>query len=159
MNVTDNLVIFWNTPEGQYETDGIYLYGLMPPNPGRYRLGSVTAPWKPVSVQCKESNIESKRGPVLVVTIKFDTMPNAMHWYTNLESALTSLLDIGAIVAWAGGEDCTWSPDVLDPKSGAGNVLAAKSTSTGFLCNANINEPIKFLDDSQLAALWSFVEM
>lgn len=120
---------------------------------------AISAAWKPVSVKCQVSKLESELGPVLLVAVKFDGLPDARVWKSILDAALTQLHDLGAIVAWAGGEDCTWSPDVLDPESGAGNVLAAKYASTGFLCNANLDEPIEFLDDSQLASLRSFVKM
>lgn len=159
MSVADNLVIFWNTHEGQEEVRGLFLYALMRPDTLGPKLESISAAWKPISVKCQASKIESELGPVLLVAVKFDELPCAQDWKTILDTALTQLLDCGAIVVWAGGEDCSWSPDVLDPESGAGNVLAAKCSSTGFLCNANLDESIEFLDDSQLGSLWSFVKM
>lgn len=158
MNVADDLVIFWNTAEGQEEVAGLYLYGLMRPDTFGSDLAAISAAWKPVSVQCQASRLESRFGPVLLVAVKFDELPEARDWKSILDTALTQLLRLGAIVVWAGGEDCTWSPDVLDPESGTGNVLAAKCSLTGFLCNANLDESIEFLDDSQLGSLWSFVK-
>lgn len=159
MNVADNLVIFWNTDEGQEEVRGLFLYALMRPDTLGPEPESISAAWNPISVQCQVSKIESELGPVLLVSVKFDGLPDTQEWKSILDKALTKLLDCGAIVVWAGGEDCTWSPDVLNPESGAGNVLAAKCPSTGFLCNANLDESIEFLDDSQLGSLWSFVKM
>lgn len=159
MSVADDLVIFWSSHTGQDEVRGLYLYGLMQSDAVSHDLESMKAAWKPTSVQCRESSLESELGRVLLVTVKFDGILDAQLWETNLDLALSSLLGFGAIVAWAGGEDCSWSPDVLNPESGVGNVLAAKCDVTGFLCNAKFNEPMQFLDDTQLTALWSFVKL
>lgn len=159
MSVADELIIFWSSDTGQDETRGLYFYGLMKPDAVSYDFKSMKAAWEPISVQCQESSFESDLGRVLLIAVKLDGIPETQHWQSNLDRALSSLLEFGAIVAWAGGEDCSWSPDILNPESNMGNVIAAKCDLTGLLCNANINEPMEFLKNTQLADLWSFAKM
>jgi hypothetical protein len=158
MSVADELVIFWNSEDGQEETRGLYLYSLTLLDAANHDLELVKAAWNPMSVRLQDSVIEAELGKVLVVAVAIESVPDSQHWRSNLDRSLSVLLSFGGIVAWIGGEDCSWSPDVLDPESGIGNVLAAKCDSTGFMCNANINESTVFLNDSQLASLWSFVK-
>lgn len=159
MSLADELVIFWSSSEGQDEVHGLYLYGLFFDTTVCYDSEVVKEAWLPTLVDCQECVLASDLGKTWLVSVRFFGTPNEEYWLENLDQSLSALLHFGAAVAWAGGEDCSWSPVVLDPNSGIGNVLAAKCDSTGFLCNWSTDKPIEFLNDAQLAALWRFVKI
>ena len=157
MKTQDSLEVVWNGEEGQEFCGGIYLCGWFP--------SGLTGKWSEqirrvcgaIGGDCQVRDIE-QHGTVRIVTVRLTRFPNDIAWRKAVEDALTTLLNQGAAVAWAGGEDCSWYLEVLAPDSEAGNVYAAKSADTGFLCNSNLTEDIKFLAEDQLQALWRVVQ-
>jgi hypothetical protein len=158
MVTREDLEIIWNAPDGQSQAPGIYLYGFFP----RGLIDDIDIPMDRLVRQIRASYqgriIEHKTGLVAKVVVRFGWIPDDdLIWLAFLEDAFTILLAAGASVAWAGGIDCSSSPGVLNPKSNEGNVYAAKSAESTLLCNAKLNEPIEFLSDEKLMALWKIV--
>ena len=157
MSTANEFVIFWNTNDGQEESLGIYLYGLYKANTLPQLPSLIEDAWKAEGVETQINRIDSEFGSVLIVSVKLDVIPAEDGWRKKIEASLTAMIEHGACVTWAGGEDCTWSPEVLNRTSGAGNVYAAKSISTGLVCNDKFGKPMQFLTDEQLYSLWNIV--
>ena len=157
MSTTNEFVILWTTDEGQEESSGIYFYGLFESTSLPDLHGLIELDWAGENGETKIDTIESQFGVVVVVALKLLSIPEENEWLSKIESSLTTMIDRGARVAWVGGEDCTWSPEVLDPTSGAGNVYAAKTALTKLICNDTFGEPMQFISDDQLSPLWNVV--
>ncbi|MDP1563559.1 MAG: hypothetical protein Q8M16_19435 [Pirellulaceae bacterium] len=158
MSKTTDFTIFWNSINGQDEVAGIYLYGLFKSNRitdvGKL-LGDL---WTLENGEFQAKLNESRYGSVLSVSLKLHRVPLDNDWFSKLEASLTSLIENGALVAWAGGEDCSSSPEVLNPDSCVGNVYAAKTAATAFMCNDTVDGVIEILSDAQLSSLWGVVQ-
>ena len=154
MNTREDLVIVWNCEDGQEERRGLYFYGLFPLAAAENYQSRVQLLFDPMNAKCQSREILHELGTVGMLAIRIDIFPDSDAWMQILDEVFSTMLAAGASVAWAGGEDCSWSPEVLDPNSGIGNVYAAKSATTGVLCNCKLDEPIEFLTDRQLSRLW-----
>ena len=157
MKTQDSLEVVWNSEEGQELCGGIYLCGWFPggltgncSEQMQREIGAIGGDYQVRDIE--------QHGTVRIVTVRLTRFPNDLVWRKEVEDALTILLNDGAVVAWAGGEDCSWHLEVLSPDSDAGNVYAAKSADTGFCCNSNLTDDIKFLSEDQLQALWRVVQ-
>ena len=158
MSKTTDFTIFWNSIDGQGEVAGIYIYGLFRStriaDVGN-RIGDL---WTLENGEVQTNEYESGCGSVLCVSLKLDAIPLDTEWFSKLDASLTRLVENGALVAWAGGEDCSCSPEVLNPDSSVGNVYAAKAAATAFMCNDKAGDVIEDLSDAQLSSLWGVVK-
>lgn len=156
--VSQELGIFWNSPEGQTEAIGIEFYGLFLDPHARATVDPRRFGWEAPRFDAQAHRIETDKILVLCITVQVNQWPDDKTWSDQVRATLAGLVANGALVAWAGGYDCNWAPEVLNPEECAGNVYAAYSRATGFLCNAQLSEEMRFLDDDQLRALWRVVE-
>lgn len=157
MKTQSTLEIVWNNVEGQELCAGVYLCGWFPGDQIGKCSEQIQDAFRPVGGICQGRDID-QHGTVRVVSVRLPQFPDEAAWREALETALTTLLDAGAAVTWAGGEDCSWHLEVLDPASEAGNVYAAKANDLGFLCNSTLTDEIQFLSDGQLQQLWRVVQ-
>lgn len=155
-NATD-FSIFWNSGEGHEEVQGIYLYGLFALNVLPNLTDLIERNWMSENGKTQIGHIESEFGTVVVVALKLQKIPSESEWYRNLECSLIDLVERGARVAWAGGEDCSWNPDVLNPTSDSGNVYAAMTVSTNLICNDTFGIATQFVSADQLSSIWNAV--
>ncbi len=158
MITREEFEIVWNATDGQTQVPGVYVYGFFP----RGLAGDIEEPFNrlvgPLHAAHQIRSIEYESGLVAKVAIRFDSLPSDdANWRAFLIESFSILLDAGATVGWAGGIDCSSSPEVLDPTSCAGNVYAAKSIESALLCNSKLNEPIQFVSDEELSVLWKVV--
>lgn len=159
MSKKTDFTIFWNSVDGQDEVKGIYLYGLFRshdiPDVGK-RICDL---WTGEHGEVQSATIDSALGSVLSVSLKLDEIPLDTNWFIKLEASLSTLIDYGALVTWAGGEDGSCYPEVLDPDSDVGNVYAAKAVATGFMCNDKNGGKFECLSNAQLSCLWKCAQL
>ena len=155
MNVRESLCIIWHGSEGGEEVTGIAIYAQFAA-PGSDALTALEKFWNAEEVCLRASSFAFEGGSIKVADIRVDSWPTPKKWLEAIKSSLKFCLDAGTSVAWAGDESCSWHPDVLDPTKNAGNVYAAYSRQTGFLCNAGLDDEIAYLNDEQLKSLNRF---
>jgi len=156
MKTQTTLDIVWNNAEGQELCAGIYLCGWFPEGPDEKCSEQIQNMFQSMGGVCHVRDIE-QHGSVRIISVRLPRFPEEAIWREAMEAAFTILLDAGAAVTWAGGEDCSWHLEVLDPASDAGNVYAAKEHDLGFLCNTTLTDEIQYLTKGQLQALWRVV--
>jgi hypothetical protein len=154
MSKTTDFTIFWNCTDGQEEVAGIYIYGLFRSTRITDMGQRICDIWALENGEVQTRLHEIGCDSVLSVSLKLDSIPLGIDWFGKLDASLTRLVEGGALVAWAGGEDCSSSPEVLNPDSGIGNVYAAKAAAMAFRCNDKEDGVIEFLSDAQLSSLW-----
>jgi hypothetical protein len=153
MKVRDDLGIFWSSDQGQMEAAGIEFYGLVNAVDAIVVIDPQGLGWTRPDFDVTVKQVRTTAFLVVCVAVRVNKWPEDRSWRDRVQATLRRLVVTGAAVSWAGGYDCSWSPDVLNPPLSAGNVYAAYSTETGFLCNACLSEEMRFLDDAQLATL------
>jgi len=157
MKVKEELGIFWHSSEGQTETCGIEFFGLFKTIQTEVVLEPQKYGWSSPNFDCHINRIEGANCLVWSVEVRVIKWPDDITWRNQVEATLKGLTAAGAVVSWAGGYDCSWSPHTLNPVTSKGNVYAAYSTTTGLLCNAGLSEEMRFLDDAQLMLLWKVI--
>jgi hypothetical protein len=157
MKVKDELGIIWNTGAGQMESPGIEFFGLFPSPATQMIVDPKLFGWLGSGFEVRVDRIQTNAYSVLCISVRIGHWPDDRTWRAHVEKTLAELVACGAIAAWSGGYDCTWSPEVLNPAGNTGNVYAAYSKATGFVCNAELHDEMRFLNDAQLAALWQVV--
>jgi hypothetical protein len=73
-----------------------------------------------------------------------------------LQHYAATLLDLGAVVCWMGGEDSSWNPGILDPKRTYGNIFAGSTELSGLLIQKGA-PGYDYLGEQSLEVLWSAV--
>ncbi len=157
MKTKDTLEIVWNSEEGQELCSGVYLCGWFPGADTGGCSEHIRDVFQAIGGICQVRDIE-QHGTVQIVSVRMTRFPDNITWRQTVEAAFKILLNAGAAVAWAGGEDCSWHLEVLDPASDAGNVYAAKTNASGFLCNSALADEIQYLSEGQLQSLWCVVQ-
>ena len=150
--------IIWNSEDGQMQVPGVYVYGFFPIGEHFDIDDLLRRTVERHTVTCQTRCIDYEIGEVAKVALRFDSITNDESiWRGFLDELFSMLLHAGASVVWAGGVDCSSSPEVLNPASSVGNVYAAKSIESPLLCNSKLDEPIGFVTDEQLRDLWMIV--
>ena len=163
MTVAKHMEIFWDTPFGNEQVKGISFFGyFVDDNPtilddclrqlwmslNGEIAATLVAITEPGSYQCVD------RGSIFNCHVRLQQFPSDNEWQSAIEGTLRWIVGCGARVAWCGGEDCTISPDVLDPNSMAGNVYAGYGREAGFLCKSpRLSDELVFLPDENLSLL------
>ena len=164
MIVSKSLSIVWTGPGGfGEEARGIYCYAYLKnqsPVVDNDPIGSIwTSIGRLVAINStpiveRDSFASVGLGSILACTVRLDQWPADIVWKQSVEATLKHMVENGGSVAWCGGEDCSCSPDVLDPASSAGNVYAGYSTTTGCMCNSpSLTDECDYLSDAQLSKL------
>jgi hypothetical protein len=83
--------------------------------------------------------------------------PDARDWSHLLTIVLKRFIDLGALVAWCGGELSSPSVSSLNPAQSDGLVYAGFSSEAGLICLSGLDEELVYLDDTQLGILWKTV--
>jgi len=164
MIVRESLGIYWLTQEGNTahheEVDGLSFYAYWPE--GSYpplNLQVFKEGWGEASIEVKSSEleiIEGERQASLIVDVKINSWPES-YWDSCIESSLDFFLQLGAKVAWCGDELCTPNLEVFSSEGGSGEVYAVKTSPTGFLCNASLDEDMLYLHVRQLELVQSAI--
>ena len=154
INVIDCMEIFWNSPEGSIQVNGIYFYGLFGTSECLKNKENLDQYWIPYFTETEIDSLNSERfGNVLIYTIRLDQFPDEKIWIKSLENTLRKIVDEGACVSWCGAEDCSWAPEILNPTLGGGNIYAGFAKPDTFLCHSNLNEECIYLNESDLRKL------
>ncbi|MFM7077216.1 MAG: hypothetical protein ACKO3G_14320 [Planctomycetaceae bacterium] len=157
MKTKDTLEIVWNSGDGQELCSGLYFCGWFPGGETGGCSQQIREVFHAIGGICQFRDIE-QHGTVRIVSVRMTQFPDDITWRQAVEATFKILLNAGAGVAWAGGEDCSWHLEVLDPASDAGNIYAAKTNASGLLCNSALADEIRYLSDEQLQSLWSVVQ-
>jgi hypothetical protein len=155
METQHELGIFWKGKDGHDEVEGLFCYALSKKMKSTHIEDFVKAIWPTHTVALQVDMFQYHNTTISIVALKMLQWPTDSLWMQYLQETMQALVRCGASVVWAGGEDCTWNPDVLNPASMMGNVYAGYSKETGFLCNTSLSEEIVYLSDAQLEALYA----
>ena len=154
MNVSECMGIIWRTLAGGEEAKGIYFYGSFRSTQPTNDIEELQSLWSSLHGEVKTQVIGAEDDNVLVCDVRLGEWPGDNDWSKAVEDTLRLIVTAGGTLAWCGGEDCTWSTDVLDPTLMAGNVYAAYAESVGFLCNApKLTDECVYLSDHELLSL------
>lgn len=153
MNTKDELTVMWLESDGHSEELGMYVYAYFPVSSQALSEDALNSLGNCTFAKSKSSKISIENGLVTTTTIKVDNWPDDDGWTAYLQELFSFLVGHGAAVVWAGGEDCSWTLDTLDPEMSDGNVYAGYSPKTGLVYNSRLTEEIVFLTDEQIATL------
>lgn len=151
-SVSDYLHIFI---DGE-EKAGLFVYWLSP-DQGSDRM----VQWRPsVAGTVFVARPWSHRGAVIgMITIELDSKQWDLRELIDMfQDLLSSAIQRGATVAWLGGEDCSWNPEVLKPENEGGNVLALYAVEVGFVHAITAVDEVVFVNDRMLRDTWRVVE-
>jgi hypothetical protein len=148
----DAIGIFWQMKGGQEEVPGLYFYGQWKNSlPERFNENDFKKRWPLGVIEHRLTRFENEEYNVLSVKIYIKEFPPAENWLDIIQRILKWFIEQGAIASWCGAEDCSPNPIILDPNCNDGNVYAFYSPEAGFLCNAALDQELKYLDNLQLA--------
>ena len=154
MITKESLCIYWKFEEGFQEVDGLYFYGLWKDYlPKNLKLEDIDNLWKTGTIDLKICRFEAEEYKVLGINLYIKNFPQSTYWLKNIRNILVWLIDCGAYISWCGTEDCSPNPEIFDLKLSYGNIYACFTKKTDFLCNSDLQEEIKYLNDSQLTLI------
>ena len=166
MKVRGTLSIVWLLEDGTgVEKPGIYCYAYCRSSCPSIDVDSLISLWTSLKgdVQMSINQIPEPdsfesvtTGSIIYCDVRLDCWPSDGEWRSALEQTLRTIAISEGSVAWCGGEDCTCSPDVLNPLSmGGGNVYAGFAEGVGFLCESpNLSDERKDLSEESLLPLY-----
>jgi len=154
MKTKQSLGIFWNFESGQEEVDGLIFYGLWSDElPKKLETQSLQNLFIGGIIEINEARFDADDYKTYSISFYIKSFPKAEFWLNNIKVCLSWLIDNGAIVSWCGSESCSPNPEILRPRNSAGNIYAGYSIPTGFICNANLEDELEYLNDQQLQKL------
>lgn len=155
MITRESLWIFWPADDsGQEEKQGLVFFGwwgtrALPD----LDLAKIRVLWTDCEAEFRAVAFDAPEYKTWAVEMTIVNWPNPDRWTELIEASLKWLTGQGASLAWCGDEDASPSPDIFDPGKASGNVYAAYSRGTGFVCNAGLEEEVAWLDDKQLVSV------
>lgn len=153
MITKNSLGFFWKSNDGQIEVDGLTCYSLFEIDIPEKARESIISLWSNQETQIQFDFINYDCWKVLITEFNILKWPNDATWQELLQATMKEFINVGALVVWSGGEDCTWNPGILNPDSMMGNIYAGYSKEVGFLCNSNLSKELEYLRDDQIIAL------
>ena len=150
-NTKSSLGIFYYTAQGHEEVEGLSFFSYWPDSFNKNMdCTELYSMWGINSIKTEFCSSEYDGKKIVTVNVRIRKWPTSEQWLELIERSMRYFIDNGALVAWCGGYDGSPSIDVFDPSKASGNVYAAYSIKSGFLCNAALNDEYKSLTDNQL---------
>lgn len=136
------------------EFPGLYAFAL-----GASTWVGSTTRWRP-EVDGIETRVEAwpHRGAMVAMAVvrPVAAWPDTNgDWEALLDEVLGSAVRSGAHVAWAGAEDSSWNPVILQPGNRSGNVAATYWEPAGLSWRIDDSGLMTSLDDGRLGGAWA----
>jgi len=164
MKTIDSLGIYWTFGSGedkyQDEVDGIIFYGYWKtpfPKGILNNLDAFKQIWRNSDVEIKPRVWEGTGNCDLSIEIRIDKWPERL-WASCIEKSLKWFVQLGADVAWCGGEYSSPSLDVFNYEESSGEIYGAYSCEAGFLCKSGLYEEYSALGMEELTKLKRAIE-
>ncbi len=158
MTTKESLGIYWKNDTEHQEVNGMTYYGLWKDSlPNNLYLDKLTKLWKEGKIDFQLTRCESEEYKVYCLDLHLIMFPPQAYWLEITEDTLAWFVEAKAVVSWCGVEDCSPNPEILNPQSSFGNVYAAYSPEMGFICNADLDSEMKYLEDEQLASIYMVI--
>ena len=149
---------FWIFRNG-VESRGLFAYMIQPIRPHKPHSTSAVA-WAESSGEMDSWEYDGVVISMRTVALPDEDIPTSVDaWLALFEGILSVGPTRAGSLAWLGGEDSSWNPEVLQPGNSAGNVVAAFSDRLGgLICDIENVDAIQFLDDASLESVWHQVQ-
>lgn len=149
-----DLTIFWLQEGGHVEVPGIYFYGYWGDVPTPRASLRLSEFWELVASELSLDEFEAEQGHFLAVAVWVKSWPADSIWRSAVEGTLKKMIELGAQVAWCGGELTSWSLTELDPKTYAGCIYAAASVDREPIMHSELwSDQMIFLSEDEISRL------
>jgi len=159
MKTLDSLGVFWTfeSSEGKYqeEVDGIIFYGYWEIDFNSLILENIQQfkdIWNDFNVEVRPRTWEGRLNSDISIELKINKW-SVDDWDNCLQKSLKWFINLGAEIAWCGGEYSGPSLDVFSDNECSNEVYAAYTTNAGYICNSGLNDEYKPLEKKDLIKL------
>jgi hypothetical protein len=144
MKTIDSLGIFWTCESDgekyQEEVNGLIFYGFWKtgfPQEILDKTDTFRKIWSDSGVEIKPRTWAGDFNANLSIEVRIDKWPMDC-WDFCIEQSLKWFIEFGAQVAWCGSEYSSPSLDVFNLDESSGEIYAAYSNETGYVCRSGL---------------------
>jgi hypothetical protein len=158
MITKNELGIFWASANGHIEVPGVYFMVFWGDAFPEISISYFKDVSKMIDSEYKLEYITAESGCFSIIPVWIKQWPTDNTWHRFVEITLNNAILNGAVAAWCGGEECSWTLDEINPETTSGCIYAACTSATGVIIHSELSHEISYISDSELNCIYNYVK-